>query len=51
MAKQKLRNPYVLQMLKLNSGVHKKTNKAKRQLDKKQTRNEVNNSLLNKLNE
>lgn len=46
MTKQKLRNPYVLQMLKLKSGIHKKTNKTKRQLEKKLTRDEVNQSFL-----
>jgi len=46
MSKQKLRNPYVLHLMKLKSGVHKKTNKALRQLDKKKTRNEVSDSLL-----
>ncbi len=46
MAKQKLRNPYVLYMMKLKSGVHKKTNKALRQLEKKKTRNQVNESIV-----
>jgi hypothetical protein len=46
MKKLKLRNPYVLHMLQLKSGVHKKSNSAKRQLEKKQTKTEVSESFL-----
>lgn len=45
MAKQKLRNPYVALLTKLHSGPHKKTNKALRQEQKRQTQKEINKLL------
>ena len=45
MAKQKIRNPYVALLHKLNGGAHKKSNKALRQQQKQKTRKEINNLL------